>query len=223
MNRETFSPIEKFMATRYSNPQAEAKYSWLTGILDTFFISDIHLEEHLVKLAKKGVVPACHEGCHNCCLKPTVPVTAPELAVISWYASEVLTGNARSDVKHRLSEHDSRLECPFLIDRVCSIYPVRPLICRQFLIKSKSCEVNENVLETRVQDIIPLPRDTLIRPVAMRLLDYYKFKNTTAKQKAFESGFIVKNARDMHLHDLTSIARIMEHFDNKTDLGNLHP
>jgi len=203
------------MATRYSAPKAETKYSWLTGILDTFYISDERLEEHLKKLAKLGVTPACHEGCHACCLEPTVPITAPELAVISWYASEVLEGDIRTRVKRRLMEHNTRLECPFLLDRTCSIYPVRPLICRQFLIKAKPCEIGEHVLETRPQDMIPLPKETLIRPVAMRLLDYFQLKNTEAKRKAFESGFIVKNAREMHLYDWTQIVKTMEYFDNE--------
>lgn len=202
------------MATRYSAPQAEAKYPWLTGILDTFFVSDTQVEEHLRKIAKKGVVPACHQGCQACCLEPSVPITAPELTVISWYASEVLSGDIRARVKKRLIEHNTRLECPFLVDRVCSIYAVRPLICRQFLINLEPCKEGEHVLETRPHDIVPLPRETVIRPVAMRLLDYYKLKSPTAKRKAFESGFIVKNAREMHLYDWTQIAQTMEHFDN---------
>lgn len=151
------------MANRYSSPQAEAKYPWLTGILDTFYISDVQVEEHLRKIAKNGVVPACRQGCQACCLEPSVPFTAPELAVISWYASEVLAGDLRARVKTRLIEHRSRLECPFLVDRVCSIYEVRPLICRQFLVKSKPCEEGEHVLETRPHDIVPLPRETNLR------------------------------------------------------------
>jgi len=202
------------MATRFSSPQAEAKYSWLIGILDTFYISDSQVEAHLKKIAKNGVVPACHQGCHACCLEPTVPITAPELTVISWFASEVLAGDIRTQVKKRLFEHNSRLECPFLVDRACSIYAVRPLICRQFLIKSKPCEIGEHVIETRPHDIVPLPRETVIRPIAMRLLDHYQFKSPTAKRKAFESGFIVENARDMHLYDWAEIAKTMELFDN---------
>jgi len=113
---------------RYSAPQAEAKYSWLKHILDVFFISDTRVEQHLALLAKKGITPACHKGCHACCLKPSVPFTEPETRAISWYSSEVLSGPLRPIVKQRLMEHEDRLECPFLVDQACSIYPVRPLI-----------------------------------------------------------------------------------------------
>lgn len=204
------------MATRYTAREAEAKYKWLKGILDTFYISDAQVEDHLETISKKGITPACHKGCHACCLKPTVPFTEPELTAISWYASEVLSGDLRPRVKQRLIEHKERLECPFLVDQVCSIYPVRPLICRQFLVKTKACEIDEDVSQSRPQDIIPLPRETVIRPVAMRLLDHYKFKSPIAKRKAFEAGFISHNARDMHDFDWLLIAQTMQQFDGET-------
>ena len=202
------------MATRFSHPQGEAQYAWLKPILDAFYISDAQVDEHLAKLARQGVTPACHKGCHACCLRPTVPFTEPELMAISWYASEVLAGETRQTVKQRLRNHDQTLECPFLVDRACSIYPVRPLICRQFLVKGQPCGVDEDITETRLDDVIPLPRDTVIRPVAMRLMDHYKFKSATAKRKAFEAGFIAQNAREMHEYNWNAIADTMGHFDN---------
>lgn len=203
------------MATRYDVPDAEAKYPWLKVVLDTYYISDAQVEEHLRTLSKKGIVPACHKGCHSCCLRATVPFTEPELATISWFASERLTGETRERVKQRLFEHELSTECPFLLDRSCTIYPVRPLICRQFLVANQVCTPDENVLETRRQDIIPLSREAVIRPVAMRLLDYFKFKSSIAKKKAFESGFIHHNAKDMHDYDWKIIANSMTHFDNE--------
>ncbi|MEK8049600.1 YkgJ family cysteine cluster protein [Ideonella sp. DXS22W] len=203
------------MANRYSSPTAEAKYPWLKTILDTFYISDSQVEDHLAKVAKKGVTPACHRGCDACCKKATVPFTAPELKAISWYASEALSGDVRSVVKQRLLNHADSLECPFLVESVCSIYPVRPLICRQFLVMGSPCTTEEDVGTDRPQDIIPLPRETVIRPVAMRLLDDFEFKTTAAKRKAFESGFISHNARDMHEFDWTIISKTMQHFDDE--------
>ena len=200
------------MATRFNSPPAEAKYAWLKAVIDAYYISDTHIETHI---AEKSITPACHKGCHACCLKPTVPFTEPELLAISWYVSEVLEGDARPRVKLRLVEHEQRLECPFLIDRECSIYPVRPLACRQFLVKFKACDIGEDVGITRPNDIIHFPREKVARPVAMRLLDHYKFKSATAKRKAFEAGFIGENARDMNDYDWSRIAKTMEHFDNE--------
>ena len=208
------------MATRFVAPDAEAKYIWLKTVLDTYYISDVKAEEHLQQLAKKGITLACHKSCHACCLNATVPFTEPELTVISWYTSEVLSGELREQVRLRLIEHDERLECPFLVNKLCSIYPVRPLSCRQFLVKTQECLVGEDVAKTRPHDIIPLPRETVIRPVAMRLLDHWKFRNQIEKQKAFESGFIVHNATNMHEFDWTIMATTMELFDNEAQPAN---
>jgi Fe-S-cluster containining protein len=201
------------MTQRFSAPQAEAKYQWLKTILDTFYISDALVVDHLARVSKKGVKPACHRGCDACCRKPTVPFTAPELKAISWYASEVLEGEVRQNVKQRLRSHEETLECPFLVDHACSIYPVRPLICRQFMVKSKPCIVDEDIATDRPDDIIPLPRDSVIQPVAMRLLDAFDIKSTAKKQRAFASGFIAANARYMHEYDWNNIARTMDQFD----------
>lgn len=201
------------MAIRFAAKAAEQKYPWLTAVLDAYYINDAKVDEHLAKVSKKGTAVACHKGCDTCCLKPTVPFIDPELAAISWYASEVLSGEARTEVKERLLDHEARLECPFLIDGACSIYPVRPLACRQFLVKSKPCALGEDMVSDRPQDVIPLPRETLIRPVALRLLDHYEFKSPTAKRKAFETGFIHARAKNMHEFDWKIIAKAMEHFD----------
>lgn len=142
-----------------------------------------------------------------CCLKPTVPITEPELTVISWMHRKVSAGETRAVVEERLLEHKGRLECPFLVDRACSIYPVRPVACRQFLVKSKPCAIGEDVVVTRPKDVIPLPRETVARPVAMRLLDHYQFRSAAAKRKAFDAGFIFRNARDMHEYDCTPSRR----------------
>jgi uncharacterized protein len=102
------------MATRYSFPAAEAKYPWLKTVLDTYYISDAQVEEHLVKIAKKGIVPACHKGCDSCCKRPTVPFTEPELTAISWYTSEELAGALRIRVKQQLKGSASHLSAPAL-------------------------------------------------------------------------------------------------------------
>ena len=201
------------MAVRNSFPAAEAKYPWLKIVLDTYYISDVQVEEHLVSLARRGVAPACKRGCDACCKGAMVPFTEPEFTAISWYASEILSGQARVQVKQRLFDNQNSLECPFLIDGACSIYPVRPLICRQFLVKGSPCSQEEDVSKSRPDDILKLPRDTVIRPVAMRLLDYWNIGSRAKKRQAFENGFIHQAAKSMHELDWNLVAKTMNQFD----------
>lgn len=200
------------MTDRFSHPAAEKKYVWLKTVLDTYHISDTLVDEQIAALQGKGQPPACHRGCYVCCMNSDVPITEPELLGISWYASEVLAGELRGIVKQRLFEHEATTECPFLVEGACSIYPVRPLICRQFYVASKACAPGEDILSSRMKDIVIFPKD-VYRQVAMRLLDHYGIQKLKAKTKAFESGFIPDHARSMHEYDWTLIARTMELFD----------
>ncbi len=208
------------MATRISFPTAEAQYPWLKTVLDTYYISDAQVEEHLAHSARKGIRVACQNGCDACCRRPTVPCTEPELAALSWYACEVIEGDLRRRVKKRLIEYRTRLECPFLVDGSCSVHAVRPLSCRQFFVKDKPCAVGEDIAQSRPDDVIPLPRDTVLRPVAMRLLDHWKLGSPRKKQQAYESGFIYRQLMKLHEFDWTVVAKAMDRFDEASRGGS---
>jgi len=51
--------------------------------------------------------------------------------------------------------HYQRVPCPFLVDEACSIHPIRPLICREYLVTSppEHC-VDPATLQT---EMVPLP------------------------------------------------------------------
>jgi len=195
------------MAIRFYAPQAEAQYTWLTGILETFYLIDSQVEVHLKKVAKKSIMTAC-------CLEPVVPITEPELITISWYASEVLSGGLRAQVKKRLVDHNTRQECPFLVNRTCSINAVRPLICREFFINTKPCQKGDLAINTRPYDAVPWPKEGDIQPIAKPIFECYKLKMQTKNSKAFESRFCVEHLWDMYLYDWAQIAKTMERFDN---------
>ncbi|MGA2850137.1 MAG: YkgJ family cysteine cluster protein [Terracidiphilus sp.] len=51
--------------------------------------------------------------------------------------------------------HYQRVPCPFLVDEACSIHPIRPLICREYLVTSSP----EHCVDpaTRQTEMVPLP------------------------------------------------------------------
>ncbi len=84
---------------------------------------------------------ACRAGCPWCCYLP-VGVTAAEAVRIAEYLHETLSPHALEVVRERVANLDectrhmdedgralARLPCPLLSDRMCSVYPVRPLAC----------------------------------------------------------------------------------------------
>jgi Fe-S-cluster containining protein len=102
---------------------------------------------------------ACRKGCSHCCHQ-SVMVTAAEALHTAKFLrdnlseSEVLRLRDRVAARARQAEGldnnqrmDKRIPCAFLIDNICTIYPVRPLQCRGGF--SEDSEYCRNLLEHR--------------------------------------------------------------------------
>ena len=76
--------------------------------------------------ATEGYV-ACQRGCADCC-RMNVTISAQEARMIAEASGRLAAPLATS------REHDNReflgQPCPFLVDNACSVYDVRPLVCR---------------------------------------------------------------------------------------------
>jgi Fe-S-cluster containining protein len=192
----------------------EDKYEWLPILLDCYAKCDKG-EKLLVEREerRRGKKVACHKGCYACCLKSAIPVIQIESTGISWYVSEVLDITYQRRLFMRLKKSLELVECPFLMDEMCSIYPVRPLACRDFFVYGEACSVGENVIETRSQDV-HLPNSDLGKAVAMRLFDCEIFGLTSQSMKAqaFRDGLIVKMSRHLHELDLSQMGDTVKLF-----------
>ena len=87
----------------------------------------------------------CKAGCHYCCCKPGVLLSIPELLRIlarihsTFSKADVLALGERAK---RYGEQvagrnfndlvDESVPCPLLVDGLCSVYDVRPLVCRGY-------------------------------------------------------------------------------------------
>ena len=102
---------------------------------------------------------ACRKGCDHCCHQ-SVMVTAPEVVHAATFLHDNLTEQevtrlrdhvaARARQGDGLDNHermDRHLACAFLMDGTCSIYPVRPLLCRGGF--SEDAEYCRSLLEHR--------------------------------------------------------------------------
>ena len=110
-------------------------------------------------LATEAPAYACKKGCSWCCHQ-SVMVTAAEVL----YAAKFLHDNLEESEVKRLRDHvaarakqtdgldndqrmDQRIACAFLMDDICTIYPVRPLQCRGGY--SEDSEYCRNLLDNR--------------------------------------------------------------------------
>lgn len=105
------------------------------------FVSNLQRDvSRLIHVAvERGVKIACRAGCSHCC-SVRVEAMAPEIFLIA----RELASRPPDELKHlveRLNAHaaltgetlssDRPTECPFLTNGLCSIYDVRPSVCRK--------------------------------------------------------------------------------------------
>ena len=71
----------------------------------------------------------CKKGCSACCEKGDYPLSESELKyLMQGYAS--LDNDSKIKIQENIKEIERGGICPFLINKNCSIYPHRPIICR---------------------------------------------------------------------------------------------
>jgi hypothetical protein len=90
--------------------------------------------------------PDCARGCSHCCYQGTVQVTAPEVMAVSEFIRRTRDPASLAALRARIRTRreaveglsgpaiGSRLDpCVLLEDGLCSVYPVRPLLCAGLL------------------------------------------------------------------------------------------
>lgn len=133
----------------------ELKHPWLTLLLDAYEAADRGIEADVrARVASGGPGVACKKGCGTCCGLHEIPVYPIELEGISWYVVERMPPELRETVAANLCAADASAACPFLVEGACSIYPVRPIACRQFIVFGKPCEEGEDPFHTRRPDVL---------------------------------------------------------------------
>ncbi len=190
-------------------------HEWLLMLLDAYHEFDIGVYEELhLEAARRGEAPACRPGCCNCCLRADVPISDLELSGLYWFCSEKLQEPSRRQVKDQLRRHRKLLRCPFLVEPLCAVYPVRPLACRQYFVFGHSCAWDEDVPAKRPRDIWRPSRE-VAKSAALKMLPFYGLKDEAGCLKAFEEGFARKHSLSMHKADLGIICEAMDFLDKK--------
>lgn len=110
--------------------------------------------------ARLGGRLACGPHCAACCRQP-IPASAPELAGALWHLETICDAHTRSAVR-RTMQAPATLQCPFLVDDACAVYPLRFMACRQFAVFFTACAPGEDVWRTRNHHLlVPEPVNKL--------------------------------------------------------------
>jgi Fe-S-cluster containining protein len=200
--------------SRLRFPEDEARYPWLSLLLDGLAVFDKGTALAIQRARRKRSRPvACREGCGNCCRANTdIPVFPLELAGIYLYAIERLNGPLRETLKAQLTRHDGKLPCPFLIDNGCAIYPLRPGVCRLFVVFGRPCSAGEDAYHTRREDVLT-PLEEFSNQAYFIMLPFYGITKDEDRIKAIKNKVIHARVRNLLSCDWKNLAQKMEDHD----------
>lgn len=122
---------------------------WFHLLLDAYATLEAGLEQQLAEDAR---TPACHEGC-NACFTHLIPALPAEILGIRFYLNHVLTNEQRHILRAHHASNIHTTACPFLHMGSCTIYAVRTMVCRRYLVFSTPCGPTEQPERTRPADV----------------------------------------------------------------------
>jgi Fe-S-cluster containining protein len=212
-------PKKKIKTSGYHKPKKlgfkadELVHKWLPMLLDAYYIVDKGIAEAIKIESRKGKKLACCKGCSTCCnTHATIPVYPLELAGISWYVVEKITGPVREALKNRFAQYEENDPCPFLTDGACSVHPMRPISCRQFMVFGAPCDEGEDPYYTRREDVLtPIKKYTDMAFFIM--LPFYGVEREEERWKIIEKGAIHQVVKLLQSCSWKSLAAKMEEFD----------
>jgi Fe-S-cluster containining protein len=203
-------------ADRLRFPEDEARYPWLSMLLEGLAVFDRGTTLGIQRARRKQNRPvACRAGCGNCCRTNTdIPVYPLELAGIYWYVIEKLQGPLREKLKAQLASHEGKPPCPFLIDNSCSIYPLRPGVCRLFVVFGRPCGPGEDAYHTRRQDVLT-PLEEFKNQAFFVMLPFYGITKDEDRIQAIKNGLIHTRVRNLQECDWKNLAQKMDDHESK--------
>jgi Fe-S-cluster containining protein len=195
-------------------PDDEVRFPWLPQLFDAYEAINAGVAVALNREKRRANRPvACKASCDACCRMHTdIPMYPLELAGLYWYCIEKMTGDDRVILKAQLSAHSGKPPCPFLIRKNCSVYPVRPMACRQFIVFGTVCAEGEDPFFTRRQDVMA-PLADFVNHALCSLMPHHGITSEEDKARALKQGIMNRLVNNLQEYDWKALAAKMDEFD----------
>lgn len=178
-------PVLSFRRVREAAP----RLPWLTALIEACSILDRGVARGV---AASGRTPSCCAGCHACCSQ-LIPISTIETLGLRWFALSHLRGDMALAVGRALLAQRQE-PCPFLVDGVCAVYPLRPLACREYIVFGSPCLAGERPDVSRPHDVLPLPRIAQLQAFTV-LLPFYGVMGSDAREAALQNRLVLRDTR----------------------------
>lgn len=175
-------------------------------LLDSYFAADRGVFEGIRRQTAKGRSLACDKGCSHCCRSHTsIPVYPLEVIGIYWYVIQKLDREQQARLQKPLKSHQSGDPCPFLVDGICAVHPLRFLACRHFNVFDTTCKAGEDAFFTRRSDVLtPIKRHQ--DEALAKMLPFHGIKNKVQRREAIKTGWIHQHAQVLQEIDWSKLA-----------------
>lgn len=191
---------------RLKFPAEEAANKWLGYAFDAYYRADVGVAKGIEQAERQGRKLACAKGCSSCCKShTTIPIFPLEMLGLYWYVSKIMPADTRSRLKAQLASHVPGNPCPFLLEGVCSVHPMRPLACRHFNVFDQVCAEGEDAFHTRREDVLtPIKYHQDAAYAAM--LPFHGFTTPAQQQVAMQHRYIQQQAQVLQEMDWAHLA-----------------
>jgi Fe-S-cluster containining protein len=170
-----------------------------------YHTTDQGVAQGIRQVERQGRTLACTLGCAACCRSHSdIPVYPLELAGISWFTAEQLSGALREKLQRQLAQHRANPSCPFLVDEACAIHPMRPMACRHFNVFDRACAEGEDAFHTRRADVLTPVAFHKNKALAMMLRHHQVPTDTERKAHAANGSVhsLAQSLREMRWENL---------------------
>ncbi len=175
-------------------------------LLDSYFTADRGVYESIRRQTTKGRKLACDKGCSHCCRSHvTIPVYPLEVIGIYWYVIQKLDKEQQAALAGPLRSHGKGDPCPFLIEGICAIHPVRFLACRHFNVFDTICNEGEDAFFTRREDVLT-PIKKYQDEALGKMLPFHGIKSKPQRRDAIKTGWIHQHAQVLQEIDWSKLA-----------------
>ncbi|MEK6202153.1 MAG: YkgJ family cysteine cluster protein [Desulfobulbaceae bacterium] len=162
-------------------PQENLLVNGVYSLVDTAVASEL---ERL--RSEGGIYPSCRSGCNHCC-RYHIVMNIAEAQTLAHYIRREFSAVQIAEMRMRthqwhewdnsrpgrpspiiteqtdLSSYDHG--CPLLINGTCSVYPVRPVVCRAHFVSSHPCYCSA-VNDPETTDDVPLVLKSVVMAVS---------------------------------------------------------
>ncbi|HEU4730877.1 MAG TPA: YkgJ family cysteine cluster protein [Kofleriaceae bacterium] len=154
---------------------------------------DAAIDLELGELATRGIAPTCSKGCAHCCRQEILVTRAEAETVVDWISAtwapaeidelrqrlrawlawlrDVAPGLIAGGQTREVALYEHGPQCVALRDSACSIYPVRPMMCRIHHVRSSPDACRQKADPALVHDpVVVLPSiHRVTQPAILRI------------------------------------------------------